>query len=206
MTDCEADDLRLVQELCQGEPAAARLLYQRHGAALLRFGLAMTRSRHTAEDMVHDTFVEFLRAPHAFNPARGSVAAFLYGIARHQVSRSVRRADHALPGDDPLQALAAAPDGLIGVDEQIDIERRVDRVRRAVLDLPLAHREVVALCDLAELPYATVAAILDCPIGTVRSRLHRARSMLAACLDPIRETAVAVESSDVQFACRGPST
>jgi RNA polymerase sigma-70 factor (ECF subfamily) len=50
--------------------------------------------------------------------------------------------------------------------------------RRAMLELPLQHREVIALCDLEELPYATVAHVLDCPIGTVRSRLHRARALL----------------------------
>jgi RNA polymerase sigma-70 factor (ECF subfamily) len=50
--------------------------------------------------------------------------------------------------------------------------------RRAMLELPLQHREVIALCDLEELPYATVAGILDCPVGTVRSRLHRARALL----------------------------
>jgi RNA polymerase sigma-70 factor (ECF subfamily) len=47
-----------------------------------------------------------------------------------------------------------------------------------MLELPLPHREVIALCDLEELPYTTVASILDCPIGTVRSRLHRARALL----------------------------
>jgi len=50
--------------------------------------------------------------------------------------------------------------------------------RRAMLELPLPHREIIALCDLEELPYTTVANILGCPIGTVRSRLHRARALL----------------------------
>ena len=50
--------------------------------------------------------------------------------------------------------------------------------RRAMLELPLQHREIIALCDLEELPYATVANILGCPVGTVRSRLHRARALL----------------------------
>ena len=50
--------------------------------------------------------------------------------------------------------------------------------RRAMLELPLQHREIIALCDLEELPYATVANILHCPVGTVRSRLHRARALL----------------------------
>src|SRR5262245_14130925 len=86
----ESEDLRLVERLCHGEAAAAHELYQRHGASLLRFGLALTSSRQTAEDIVHDTFVEFLRNPRRFDPVHGSVAAYLYGIARHQLARTLR--------------------------------------------------------------------------------------------------------------------
>jgi len=66
---------------------------------------------------------------------------------------------------DPLADLAA--------------RERVDALRRAVSSLPRRYREVVVLCDLEEVDYAEAAAALGCPIGTVRSRLHRARMMLA---------------------------
>jgi hypothetical protein len=65
--------------------------------------------------------------------------------------------------------------------------QNIERVRSAVFDLPRVHREVIALCDLEELPYATVATILGCPIGTVRSRLSRARALLATRLDVAEE-------------------
>jgi DNA-directed RNA polymerase specialized sigma24 family protein len=68
--------------------------------------------------------------------------------------------------------------------EEIDRARDIERVRAAVLDLPRVHREIIALCDLEELSYATVASILGCPIGTVRSRLNRARALLASRLQP----------------------
>ena len=63
-----------------------------------------------------------------------------------------------------------------------DLTRRetIDAVRQAVISLPPAYREVVVLCDLQELDYRDVAETLDCPVGTVRSRLHRARTMLIA--------------------------
>ena len=57
---------------------------------------------------------------------------------------------------------------------------RIETLRRAVQTLPVPYREAVVLCDLQEMPYAAAAAALGCPIGTVRSRLHRARTMLAA--------------------------
>jgi RNA polymerase sigma-70 factor (ECF subfamily) len=65
-----------------------------------------------------------------------------------------------------------------GPIEEIARSELTAAFRRAMLELPLPHREVIALCDLEELPYTTVASILDCPIGTVRSRLHRARALL----------------------------
>jgi len=70
MTALTAEDAELVTRLRRGDAAAARELYQRHGAALLRFGLAMSNCRQTAEDIVHDTFVEILRHPVRFDPVR----------------------------------------------------------------------------------------------------------------------------------------
>jgi RNA polymerase sigma-70 factor (ECF subfamily) len=67
--------------------------------------------------------------------------------------------------------------------DALDRLQSIERVRAAVFDLPRVHREVIALCDLEELPYATVATILGCPIGTVRSRLSRARALLATRLE-----------------------
>src|SRR5262245_40380052 len=84
------DDLGLMQQLCRGEASAARELYQRYGAGLLRFAFAMVPSLHTAEDVVHDAFVELLHRPERFDASRGPLAAYLYGIARHRVSRLAR--------------------------------------------------------------------------------------------------------------------
>ncbi|HVY82951.1 MAG TPA: RNA polymerase sigma factor [Steroidobacteraceae bacterium] len=197
MSALTADDAQLVARLRHGDAGAARELYERHGAALLRFGMAMSNSRQTAEDLVHDTFVELLRHPSRFDPARGPVLAFLLGIARHRLARIARAtlrdaevapespaptdddAAEALTGQSPVTAALAAED----TADTLDRLQRIERVRAAVSDLPRVHREVIALCDLEELPYATVATILGCPIGTVRSRLSRARALLATRLE-----------------------
>jgi RNA polymerase sigma-70 factor (ECF subfamily) len=193
MTVLTADDARLVARLRQGDAAAASELYERHGSALLRFGMAMSNSRQTAEDVVHDTFVELLRHPTRFDPTRGPVIAFLFGIARHRMSR-IARVSHQMDGDDEALAAAEPPTAEVPADstamavaedasDMLDRLQNIERVRAAVFDLPRVHREVIALCDLEELPYATVATILGCPIGTVRSRLSRARALLATRLD-----------------------
>jgi RNA polymerase sigma-70 factor (ECF subfamily) len=219
-----AEDADLVSRLRRGDAAAARELYQRHGGALLRFGLAMSNSRQTAEDIVHDTFVEILRHPVRFDPTRGSVIAYLFGIARHRMSRVARvslrgtevRTDDL--GEEAFDPAVSGPDSTRfdqaqDAGDEIDRARDIDRVRAAVFDLPRVHREVIVLCDLEELSYATAAEILGCPIGTVRSRLSRARGLLAARLEPLdppeedeTPTELGVDETALSLSCRGSLT
>lgn len=225
MTALTADDANLVARLRRGDADAAHELYERHGGPLLRFGMAMSNSRQTAEDVVHDTFVELLRHPGRFDPARGPVVAFLFGIARHRMARiariSFRDADGTLEGPDAgdedarTEIVPAGPGTVLAVEDTADALERmqnIERVRAAVFDLPRVHREVIALCDLEELPYATVATILACPIGTVRSRLSRARALLATRLevadDPDDEpdAALNVDESALTLSARGTLT
>jgi RNA polymerase sigma-70 factor (ECF subfamily) len=170
------DDSLCVTRLIGGDASALRTLYERHGSALLRFSLAMCRSQQAAEDIVHDTFVAFMREPTRFDPAQGTVFGYLCGMLRHHVSRHFRREKRwvSLGDDDASMPLddAAPP------DDHISRSEVTAAFRRAMLELPPQHREIIALCDLEELSYAAVAEILRCPVGTVRSRLHRARALL----------------------------
>jgi RNA polymerase sigma-70 factor, ECF subfamily len=231
MTALTAEDAELVARLRRGDAGAARELYQRHGAALLRFGLAMSNSRQTAEDIVHDTFVEVLRHPTRFDPLRGSVIGYLFGIARHRMSRvarvSMRSASVPLStitedsfDSDTGLTEANLPESLQDAGDDLDRANDIERVRAAVFDLPRVHREVIALCDLEELSYATAASVLNCPIGTVRSRLSRARALLATRLQPAELDAdeddepeddmageeLGVDESALALSCRGSLT
>lgn len=171
------DDADYVAQLVAGDGGALRPLYERHGRALLRFSAAMCRSRQSAEDMVHDTFVELMRDPANFDPAQGSVFAYLCGVLRHRISHHYRQQRRWVTLEADADAPAHVHDAP-GPADEIARSELTAAFRRALLDLPLPHREVIALCDLEELPYSTVASILDCPVGTVRSRLHRARALL----------------------------
>jgi RNA polymerase sigma-70 factor (ECF subfamily) len=227
MTALTAEDAELVVRLRRGDGAAARELYQRHGAALLRFGLAMSNCRQTAEDIVHDTFVEILRHPVRFDPSRGSVIAYLFGIARHRMSRVARISmrDAGTPLGPGSEDIADTDTGLHDITDlenisdagdELDRARDIERVRAAVFDLPRVHREVIVLCDLEELSYATVASILGVPIGTVRSRLSRARALLATRLEPLeppdedeepsRGEELGVDEAALTLSCRGSLT
>jgi RNA polymerase sigma-70 factor (ECF subfamily) len=192
------DDAGCMARLAAGDAHAVHDLYQRHGRALLRFSSAMCRSRQAAEDMVHDTFLALMREQISFDPAQGSVFGYLCGVLRHRVSRHFRQQRRWVAldtGDDNPHAHAVET---AGPADEIARSEITTAFRRAMLELPLQHREVIALCDLEELPYATVAGILDCPVGTVRSRLHRARALLTIRLASLELIDLPGESSLAQ--------
>jgi RNA polymerase sigma-70 factor (ECF subfamily) len=177
--DMKNDDVEQMARLAAGDISALRGLYETHGRALLRFSASMCRSRQAAEDLVHDTFVALLRGQTLFDPAQGSVFGYLCGVLRHRINRHFRQEKRWVALDSDADARAPAADAHeSGTVEEIARSELSAAFRRAMLELPLQHREVISLCDLEELSYVTVAGILDCPVGTVRSRLHRARALL----------------------------
>ncbi len=165
----------LVRLMMAGDQDAFGALYERWSPSVYRFALHMSGDRHMAEEVTQETFMTLIRRPVMFDESRGPMVAWLMGIARNMT----RRALGATCGEEVLDESTevAAP-----ADVLDDLTRRqtIDAVRQAVVSLPAAYREVVVLCDLQEMDYRDAAAALDCPVGTVRSRLHRARTMLVA--------------------------
>jgi RNA polymerase sigma-70 factor (ECF subfamily) len=192
------DDSEQMARLAAGDMNALRELYQRHGRALLRFSSAMCRSRQASEDLVHDTFVALLREPNLFDPAQGSVFGYLCGVLRHRVSRHFRHERRLVALDLHDEGAHQQSSPADGPADEIARSEMSLAFRRAILELPLQHREVIALCDLEELPYVTVANVLNCPVGTVRSRLHRARALLTLRLASLELVELADESPVAQ--------
>jgi RNA polymerase sigma-70 factor (ECF subfamily) len=176
-------DAELLRLTLAGDESAFTALFRRRQTGVYRFALHMSGSEALAEDVVQESFIVLMRDGHNFDPARGSVAAYLYGIARNHVLRAFERERALVPLDaDGAGEEAVFPD-LVAADDPLgDLTRgeMIEKLRQAVLALPAHYREVVALCELQELSYVEAAAALDCAVGTVRSRLHRARAMLAA--------------------------
>ena len=173
----DGDLLRL---LSGGDEGAFVEFYRKHQGMVYRFALQMSGKTEIAEEVTQDVFVVAMNSGKRYDSERGSVAAFLYGIARNFVLRALERERPYLTVlDDP----AGEFEGRAVADQDIfsDLAQheRIETLRKAVLALPPAYREVVVLCDLHERDYAEAASALGCAIGTVRSRLHRARALLA---------------------------
>ena len=186
----ELRDEDLLRRMVAGDDEAFRSFYLRHQRPIYRFALHMTGRPEAAEEVVQEAFMTLIRETPKFDSARGTPQAFLFGIARNHVRRLVESDRRFVPlaEDDDLQVRAGQALLSYGLGESLsdDMARAeiIDRVRRAVLALPQHYREAVTLCDLQGFDYSVAAATLDCPIGTVRSRLARAREMLLARLRP----------------------
>jgi RNA polymerase sigma-70 factor, ECF subfamily len=177
MEAIEASDRILLEQAGAGCEESFTAIYHRHQARLYRFAYAMTGSAALAEEATQEVFLALARRAHRFDAGRGELSSYLLGMARRQVYRLLRRERAA------VAAAAAEPfEGAVALDRLIQREN-AEYVRAAVLALPAKYREVVTVCELEGLDYEAAAAALACPVGTVRSRLHRAKRMLAEKLE-----------------------
>jgi RNA polymerase sigma-70 factor, ECF subfamily len=184
----QAGDEDLVAAIAEGDRVAFAVLFRRTQGAVYRFALHMTGSSATADDVTQEVFLAVMRDAARYERGRASVAAWLCGIARNYARRK-RAIDGLLtPLDDGIQDSRGGPDPFA----ELARTQRIEAVRRAVLRLPFKYREVVVLCDLQEMNYADAAAALKCAVGTIRSRLHRGRTLLAEKLAAIERRAEAI--------------
>lgn len=172
-------DEQLLEQALAGNEEAFTALYRRRQGPIFRFAVHMSGSTHIAEEVTQDVFIFLLQRGRDYDPARGALGAYLFGVARNYVRRALERsyADNALssPVEDEAPALMVENDP----GEGLSRHQTSMAVRKAVLSLPEHYREVVVLCDLQELSYAQAAESIGCAIGTIRSRLHRAHDMLS---------------------------
>jgi RNA polymerase sigma-70 factor (ECF subfamily) len=183
------DDAALLQRARKGDEAAFSQLFARHHRAIRRYAAYMS-SGDSGDDVVQETFLAVLRQTGRGDSVQGTVAAYLFGIARHVVVKRWAARDTVLfaDPDDARLAEAQAPDQPSALDDLARAET-IAAVRAAVQSLPAAYREVVLLCELQEMDYADAAGVIGCPIGTVRSRLSRARALLASKLASVKGNA-----------------
>lgn len=209
----ELTDDGLLRRMMAGDEDAFTILYRRRHPALFRFALHMSGNVAVAEDVTQEVFVTLIRDVRRFDPARGTLGGFLLGVARNHLRKRWEQDRRSVPlgvDADELGHTLAGPAGFgngngngstssngngngngsstfYNSHDLFASLETVGRVRQAIQTLPENYREAVVLCDLEEMSYEEAAQALDCPVGTVRSRLHRARALL---LEKLREPLV----------------
>jgi RNA polymerase sigma-70 factor (ECF subfamily) len=161
-----------------GDPDAFGVLFDEHSRVVYNLAFRLTGNRHEAEEVVSLTFLEAWRLRARVEPDGESLRPWLMGITVNVVrnfSRATRRHQAAMAR---LPEPAAAPDFADELAERIDDAARLAAVRAAFGGLRPAEQDVIALCVWSELDYAAAAQALGIPVGTVRSRLSRARRKL----------------------------
>ena len=154
-----------------------RTAFEDHKDAVFRFAWRMMTSRAAAEDVAQDVFLSLLRVSDRFDPTRGRLRSFLLGITRNLVLKRWR---------DEHQWEELADEQFLA--EPINVERSeiAQIVAEAVQALPLLQREVLILAEYEEMSLEEIARTVESEIGTVKSRLHRARENLRRMLTPLK--------------------
>jgi RNA polymerase sigma-70 factor (ECF subfamily) len=174
-------ELALLARMKKGDEAAFVQLYRLHRDPVYRLALLYSGSTAHAADVTQETFVHFMTRSSQYDPLRGSLGAWLCGVARNMARKAAGGREDAT--DPELLADDAAPyEQHIDRDTPLEClmrSERAEQVRRAVAALAPHYRDVLILCELSELSYAEAAQVCGIDIGTVRSRLSRARAQLA---------------------------
>jgi RNA polymerase sigma-70 factor (ECF subfamily) len=188
-----ADDAAVVLRMAAGSEAALETLYDRYASAIFAAAYRLTSDRGIAEEVVQETFLALWNRAETFDPAVGSLAAWLHAIARNRTIDRLRAAGRrpalvamssaAAPDEDATQALERLVSGgtiVGGASPSPDPEEAIatvglhDAIAAALLELPEVERTVLLLAYQEELSQSEIAARLGWPLGTVKTRTRRA--------------------------------
>jgi RNA polymerase sigma-70 factor, ECF subfamily len=200
-------DAELVRLLLDGDESALAALYDRFAATIYRAALLRLGDRQLAEEVLQDTYLALWNRAELFDPRQGSLIAWLATIARNRATdrlRSLGRRPSALPLSGVLESAdpeRQAADAMLhraqpvaGVTAEVNPEHVMDdawlrgEVERALAEIPAQERQVIHLAYYEELTQTEIAARLDWPLGTVKTRTRRGlrhlRQTLSRALGP----------------------
>ncbi|HTY36919.1 MAG TPA: RNA polymerase sigma factor [Bacteroidota bacterium] len=158
-----------MMQVRDGDVAKLGVLFERHHEKLYSFLVRVTNRRDSSEDLVQEVFFRILRYGHSF---RGDApfTVWMYQMARNVAADHFRKWKH----ESPLDASIDPPAQDVGADESLDLDERAQLLRTALSKLSDEKREVLVLSRYQDLKYEEIGAILNCPVGTVKARVHRA--------------------------------
>ena len=161
-------DRRLLRAAAGGDEEAFSQLYHRHAASIYNYLLRLTHSEQIGEELLQETFVAVWQGAQRFQ-RRAKVKTWIFRIAHNLAVSWLRRHLPESLADD-----ADVPSEEVGPEASTLISWRNDQLLAALEDLSPNHRAVIELVFVHELPYAEIAQIMDCPVGTVKSRMSYA--------------------------------
>jgi len=181
--DAELDDGTLAQRVAQGDQDAAAILIKRYEAMVRSFLRRTTGRADLADDLAQETFVRLLRYADRFNP-RYPMKRWLLTIARRLSINYARRADQRVVATEYLGMATTdqGPDQEVAKADQLEMTRKL--LNQAMEHLNETQRAVLVLFHQKEMSIQDVADVMDMPIGTVKSHLHRARAAMRKILEP----------------------
>ena len=169
----ETSDSDLMRQVRGGQTVALATLFERHHTRVYGYCLRMTGNRAAAEDLVQDVFMKMLKYKATFKDD-SELVPWMFGIARNScLAHLKRRAVDHLPATQATEEAATEE----AHEEQHD-ERQSELVRQALLRLPAERREVLVLSRFEYKSYDEIASVLDCSVGAVKVRVHRAMKQL----------------------------
>jgi RNA polymerase sigma-70 factor (ECF subfamily) len=157
-------------------------IYRREAAAVYRYALALCGNAGWAADATQEAFVALAARPRAYDPARGTLGAYLAGAARHGLAAQWRLSRREAPLPDDEDEASGDITDVISPEALLVRAQDSAEVWAALRRLPAPFREAVVLVDLQDRPYAVAAQIAGIELNTLRTRLHRGRLRLAALL------------------------
>lgn len=179
MAHSPSDDLELLRQLARGSEEAFAALYERYQGPIYRFALHMNGNTATAEEVTQEVFTAVISKPKGYDPAKGTVAGYLFGIARNLMRHRMQESVNDVPFvEEEMEEDACCTAEDLDLLEELSQSESLAYLRKAVLSLPEVYREVVVLCELEEMSYPEAGAVLKCSPGTIASRLNRAKTML----------------------------
>ncbi|MGQ0539104.1 MAG: sigma-70 family RNA polymerase sigma factor [Gemmatimonadaceae bacterium] len=186
-------DKDLVAQLALGDDRALAELYDRHSSVAYSLARAIVRDPNDAEEVVADAFAQIWRTAATFDPTRGAVVAWITTIVRtrsldliraqRRRARVVEDAAQAGAADDPIAMGSSGP----SPDRELERSDAGALVRQSLAELPAPQRRVLELAYFGGMSQSEIAALLDEPLGTVKTRMRAGLEKLRAALRPLME-------------------
>jgi RNA polymerase sigma-70 factor (ECF subfamily) len=177
----ELTDVEILTEVASGDLDAYGKIVSRYNGRLYNFIFRFVGDRETAEDIVQETFLRAFRKRKEYR-AIANFSTWLFTIAGNLAKSELRRRKRwrlfSLDRDEESETGIDLPDESLRPDRVAESSMADDQIQEAIVSLPENYRQVILLRDVEGMAYQEIAEIIDCPVGTVKSRVNRARLKL----------------------------